>query len=108
MDVTVLDVAEAFGMKIMCFPAHCSHELQPLDESFFKSLKVYWNEAVDSFRRQEPGKSLGKLQFPKLFSEAWYRSASASNVSSDFQATGIYPFNPSMFPKSAFAHSCVS
>ena len=108
MDVTVLDVAEELGIKILCLPAHCSHELQPLDKSFFKSLKVYWNEAVDSFRRQHPGRSLGKLRFPKLFSEAWYRSASPSNGSSGFQATGICPFNPSIFPESAFAPSCVS
>ena len=108
MDVTVLDVAEDFGMKIFCLPAHSSHELQPLDKSFFKSLEVYWNETVDSVRRQQPGRSLGKLQFPKLFSETWYRSASPSNASSGLQATGICPFNPSIFPHSAFAHSCVS
>lgn len=108
MDVSVLDVAEELGIKILCLPAHCSHELQPLDKSFFKSLKVYWNEAVDSFRRQNPGRSLGKLQFPKLFSEAWYRAATPANGSSGFRATGILPYNPNVFSETSFAPSSVS
>ncbi|KAJ8879107.1 hypothetical protein PR048_019713 [Dryococelus australis] len=35
LDNSVLDVAESLGIQLFCLPAHCSHELQPLDERFF-------------------------------------------------------------------------
>lgn len=108
MDEAILNVADELGIEILCLPAHCSHELQPLDKSFFKPLKVYWNQALDTFRRQHPGRSVTKLQFPKLFSEAWYRASTPANAISGFRATGIYPFNSNIFPECAFAPSCVS
>ena len=108
MDMSVLEVADEIGVTILCLPAHCSHELQPLDKSFFKPLKVYWNEAVDKFRRQYPGRSLGKLQFPEIFSESWYRAATPKNAVSGFVGTGICPFNPEVIPDTAYAPSSVS
>lgn len=39
------------------------------------------------------------LQFPKLFSETWYRAAIPANAG--FRATGIFPYN--IFSESAFA-----
>ena len=108
LDESTLTVAEELGITILCLPAHCSHELQPLDKSFFKPLKVYWNQALDTFRRKHPERSIGKLQFPKLFSEAWYRAATPANAVSGFRASGIYPFNPNIFPETAFAPSPVS
>jgi hypothetical protein len=38
LDSSVLDVAENLGIQLY-LPVHCSHELQPLDKSSFKSLK---------------------------------------------------------------------
>lgn len=108
MDERILDVGEELGIEILCLPAHCSHELQPLDKSFFKPLKVYWNKALDTFRRQNPGRSVTKLQFPKIFSEAWYRASTPTNAISGFRGCGIHPFNPNVFPDSAFAPSSVS
>ncbi|KAJ8877301.1 hypothetical protein PR048_021755 [Dryococelus australis] len=59
LDNSVLDVSESLGIQLFCLPANCSHELQPLYKSFFKSLKVYWTSAVDNFRRKDPGRLLG-------------------------------------------------
>jgi len=46
LDIYVLDVAEDLGVQLFCIPAHCSHELQSLDKSFFSSLKSYYNGAT--------------------------------------------------------------
>jgi hypothetical protein len=108
MDSSVLDVAENLGIQLFCLPAHCSHELQPLDKSFFKPLKSYWNETVDSYRRQHPRRPLGKIQFPKLFTQAWMRAATPSSAVSGFRSAGIYPFNPNVIPETALAPSNVS
>ncbi|KAJ8873866.1 hypothetical protein PR048_024702 [Dryococelus australis] len=58
------------------------------------SLKVYWNSAVDNFRRKNPGRPLGKLQFGKLFTESWTQADTPKNAMSGFRASGIFPFNP--------------
>jgi hypothetical protein len=46
LDIFVLDIAKDLGTQLYCLPAHCSHELKPLDQSFFSSLKSYWHEAT--------------------------------------------------------------
>ncbi|KAJ8897773.1 hypothetical protein PR048_003123 [Dryococelus australis] len=72
------------------------------------SLKVYWNPAVDNFRRKNPGRTLGKLQFGNLFTEAWTQAATPKNAMSGFTATAIFPFIPQVIPETAFAPSDVS
>jgi hypothetical protein len=104
----VLDVVENLGIQLLCLPVHCSHELQPLDKSFLKPLKSYWNDAEDNCRRQHPGRPLVQLQFPKLFTQAWIRAATPSNALSGFRSTGIYPYNQNVIPVTAFAPSNVS
>jgi hypothetical protein len=47
--ISVFDVAENVGIQLFCLPARCSHEVRPLVKSFFKSLKSYWSEEVDSY-----------------------------------------------------------
>lgn len=36
--------AKKNGIILMCFPAHCTHRMQPLDVSFFGPLKTYYNQ----------------------------------------------------------------
>ena len=63
VDVSVLDLSKELGINLLCLPAHCSHELQPLDKSFFKSLKFYWNEVVDAFHKDIQANLLGSFNF---------------------------------------------
>lgn len=48
---------------LYCFPAHASHILQPLDVSFFKSLKSSWGKACDNYRTRYPGSNVTKHTF---------------------------------------------
>jgi hypothetical protein len=108
LDSSVFDVAEDLGIQLLCLPVYCSRKLQPLDKSSFKSLKSYWNETIGSCRRQHPGRPLGILQFPELFTQAWMRAATPSNVLSDFRSSGMYPYNPNIILSTAFSPSNVS
>lgn len=108
IDLSAIELAEQFNIVILCLPSHCSYELQPLDVSCFKSLKNAWHHATDSFRRMYPGRPLNKQQFPTLFSRAWYKAATPQNAVSGFRSSGIYPYNPDVFPEMAFAPSTVS
>ncbi|KAJ8871399.1 hypothetical protein PR048_027716 [Dryococelus australis] len=66
------------------------------------------NSTVDNFRRKNPGRPQGKLQFRNLFTEAWTQAATPKNEMSGFKATGIFPFNPQVIPRTAFAPGDVS
>jgi hypothetical protein len=86
---SMLDVAKHLGIQLFCLPAHCSDELQPLDDSFFKPLKSYWNEAIVNYCKQHPRRLLGKLQFPKLNTHVRMYPATPNNAVSGFRSTGI-------------------
>lgn len=47
--VDVLDFCEQNDIALLCLPAHTTHILQPLDRSFFKSLKAYYYTACNNF-----------------------------------------------------------
>ena len=78
---------------IFCLPPHTTADTQPLDTSCFGPLKAYWSEACRDFMFKNPGKVVSKFQFSKLFSGAWSKGMTISNITMGFHNTGIYPFN---------------
>ena len=82
------------GIIIFCLPPNTTHAAQPLDVSFFKPLKSYWSQACHSFLADHPDSAVTKLQFSRLFSEAWMKACKPSNIVSGFRKTGICPLNP--------------
>ncbi len=42
---------------------------------------------------KNPGKVVSKFQFSHLFSDAWSKGMSISNITMGFRNIGIYPFN---------------
>lgn len=79
-----------------------THDLQPLDRAFFKSLKSYFYEQCRNWLNNHPGRRITRSQFGTFLSESWGKSKSQRNASSGFNSTGIYPFNPSIIPDYAF------
>jgi len=55
---------------ILCLPPHATHATQPLDCGVFSLLKSH-----------------------SLFSQAWLRTVSPSNLIAGFKTCGVYPFN---------------
>ena len=78
---------------IFCLPHHTTADTQPLDTSCFGPLKAYWSEACRDFMFKNSGKVVSKFQFSKLFSGAWSKGMTISNITMGFHNTGIYPFN---------------
>lgn len=104
----VLDYAIENDIVMLCLPPHTTHFLQPLDRSFFRALKAYYDTACRAFVRNHPGRQIGKLQFGELLNEAWGRAASVSTAVGGFRATGLYPVNRASVPDYAFLPSAVS
>ena len=79
---------------ILCaLPPHTTHLLQPLDKGCFSPLKVTWREICHQFCASNPGRTVSRHDFCKLFSKAWYKAFDMQNIINSFKATGICPFN---------------
>ena len=100
--VEMLEFAEGHEIILLCLPGHTTQFLQPLDRSFFKSLKSNFNKATAHFMRTNPTRKITRLVFGKLFPQAWSLSAVAGNAIAGFRAIGIFPLNANAIPDYAF------
>ena len=78
---------------VFCLPPHTTHLTQPLDKGCFGPLKMFWRQECQSYLSSNPGKVVTQFQFSQLFSKAWLRGMSMSNIIAGFRMTGIYPFD---------------
>jgi transposase-like protein len=92
------------NVKILSLPSHCTHKLQPLDVSFFKSANSFYDSAVQNWIRQHC-RPVSEWQIAELFAEAYSRAATTKNALSGFEECGIHPFNPSKFDSANFLPS---
>jgi hypothetical protein len=90
---------------MISIPPHISHYIQPLDRSFFRSLKIHYYSACNSWIKQNPARGITKVQFGMLFSQAWGKPCSVTNGVTGFRACGLVPYNPGAIPESAYAPS---
>ena len=44
MSIDCLKYSQEHNIVMLCLPAHCTHFLQPLDRTVYKSLKSNWND----------------------------------------------------------------
>lgn len=105
--VEMLEYAEENEIILFCLPSHTTQFLQPLDRSFFKSLKSHFYDSCNSFVKMNPTKKINRLTFGKLLTDAWLKSATVQNGVSGFKACGIYPFNPNAIPDYAYLEASI-
>ena len=55
-NLAVIDLARENGIEILCLPPLCSHKLQPFDVSFIKPLPILYNQEIEKWLGQNPGK----------------------------------------------------
>ncbi|CAM4570494.1 unnamed protein product [Leuciscus chuanchicus] len=102
ISVAAIDFCRAHGIVMLSFPPHCSHLLQPLDRSVFGPLKHYVSTAADLWMKNHPGQHMTIYDIPSLV------AATITNLAAGFYCTGIWPLNPEVFDKDAFALSFVT
>ena len=88
-----IQFAREHEVVIFCLPPHTTHECQPLDTTFFRSLKSHWQNSVHKFYQDNPGKAISKLNFCSVFKPAWLKASTPANFINGFKKTGIYPFD---------------
>ncbi|KAB0800264.1 hypothetical protein PPYR_06004, partial [Photinus pyralis] len=55
-NIAVIEKARNNGVTILCLPPHCSHRMQPLDVAFMGPLSTFYNQEVEIFLRNNPGR----------------------------------------------------
>lgn len=93
----VLEFAKENGIILFCLPPHCTHRLQPLDVGIFAPLQTYYNEEIQKWLKEHPGRTVTHFQVAKLFNNAYLKAFIPSNAINSFRKTGIFPFNPDIF-----------
>lgn len=101
-NLDVITKARQNNVIILSLPSHCTHRMQPLDVSFFKSLNARYNTNVQTWHRQHPGRPVTEAEFGELFNAAYSNVATVDKAQSGFRKCGICPFDRSVFTDDDF------
>lgn len=93
------------GIELLGLPPHSTHVLQPLDRTFFKSLKAQYHRSATNWIHRNPNENITKQRFCTIFCDAWGKAASIGCAVKGFQCTGIMPFCKDIVPEEKFAPS---
>lgn len=95
-----VEMAQKEDIILFCLPPHTTQDSQPLDTSVFGPLKRHWSDVCHDYQQKNPGVVLTKFNFNKVFSKAWLRALTPSNIVSGFKKCGVHPFNRNAIPVS--------
>lgn len=108
LSLEAVQLASSVGVVMLTFPPHTSHKLQPLDISIYSPLKGYYNEAVDNWLINNPGKTIDIYNIAEVLGQVYAKAFSTANILSGFKKPGIYPLNRHAFSEDDFLGSYVT
>lgn len=97
LSIEGLTLAKENGIIMLSFPPHCSHKLQPLDRSVFKSFKSFYDKSATIWTREHPGIPMTIMDIARIVGTAVPSALTSSNIMSGFRVAGIAPFNRFIF-----------
>jgi DDE superfamily endonuclease len=87
-----IDYAEQARILLAFLPPHSTHRLQPLNVRLFSPLAHFYIQEIDKLLFKSQGLTyITKRYFWRLFSVAWQKAFSTSNIESTFRTTGLKP-----------------
>ena len=96
--LAVIDFVISKGIYLLSLPPHVTNKFQPLNCSFLKPLKAYFNNACQRWMRNHPGRCIKTEHLGELLKEAYLKAATLENAGSGFRNSKIVPFNPPVIP----------
>ena len=105
ISVRLIEEALKSNIELIKFPSHLTDKLQPLDKCVFGPLKSCWNRQLVKYGREQMGQGCGRLpknKFVELLGTTWQESMKSRNIISGFLTTGVYPVDPTRFPRDEF------
>jgi hypothetical protein len=79
------------GIELIGLPPHSTHVLQPLDRTFFKSLKAQYHKNATEWMHRNPAEAINKVRFSSLFAEAYNKVATVGAAVKGSMCSGIMP-----------------
>jgi hypothetical protein len=99
----VVKQCENNGIYIVFLPANSTHITQPLDVSVFKPLKSALAGTVSSLSLAFPDFNIATHTFSTVFTQAYTKAFTSSNIKAGFKSAGIFPFNSEAIPDTQLA-----
>jgi hypothetical protein len=94
MTAAFFDYALRHRIRVLVYPPHSTHTLQPLDVVMFKPMASAYSKALEDHTQRTQGLSPIRMEdFFGLFWEAWVASFRKELLLKSFSATGIWPKN---------------
>ena len=84
---------------MLLFPPDTTDKMQPLDVSFFRSLKNWYNIEIEKFLRTHSGQANTVHQVSNLVNASFLAASTMSTAVSGFQKAGIWPCNRHVFDR---------
>ena len=85
---------QGHGVQMLCFPPHCTHLIQPLDDVPFAALKKSYQQEILDYNFRHSGRKISKVDFFRVLVPAFTRSMTAKKIQPGYEHTGMYPVNP--------------
>ena len=101
--LAAVEYARAHGIDMVTLPPHCTHKMQPLDRTFFKSLKSAYAVESDTWMVSNPGKRISFYQMAGIFGTAYVRTSTQDKAINGFKSCGLWPFDNNIFRDEDFA-----
>lgn len=101
-NLEAVEYARNHGVIMFQLPGHTTHRVQPLDRSFFRPLKCYFNQAIEKWLRTNPGMCVTQYQIAGLCTEAYGKAATIENATNGFRISGVWPVDRLVFKDSDF------
>ena len=94
---TLAVVEYANGIEMLTLPPHCTHNMQPLDCTFFKALKSAYNSASDTWMVAHKGQRISFFDMAGIFATAYNKTATVEKAVNGFRVCGLWPYNNQIF-----------
>ena len=92
-----IDFTREHGIVLLTFPPHCTHRLQPLDRTYFKSLKSAYSRSCDNWMTTNRGRPITQYEVMPLFAQAYSSTASIESAVNGFAVSGLWLFDDTKF-----------
>ncbi|TNN05997.1 jerky [Schistosoma japonicum] len=90
-NIKAIELAGEYGIVMLSFSVHTTHRLQPLDISFFKSLKTNYKLALLFWLRTNPGNAVKQTTVSELLGIAYSKSVRKEIALNGFKFEGVSP-----------------
>ena len=97
LSVEGINFARDNGIVILTLPPHTSYKLQPLDVSIFGPFKTFYNQGLNEWMLEHPGRVDTIYDIAPIMCNAWDKAATPVHAKSGFRNTGICPFSTTVF-----------